>query len=162
MWYDIFFDKNSVFQWASIAAIVSFLAFVVTLLSLLVTWVQGKKNRKSTTLVNLRLEELKDLRKEGASIISLIDKILNERAKEKEILKTDPIINELDTSFNKLYSYLYRHTIHAVKLDLKITQCKMQLLSLKESHSLIDMRFDLEEAIKEYSRIEYEEIESYL
>lgn len=72
MWYSIFFDKSGVFQWAGVAAIVSFLAFVSTVISLVVTWIQGKKTRKSTTLVNLRIQELKEIREEGAALISTI------------------------------------------------------------------------------------------
>ncbi|HFK1752601.1 TPA: hypothetical protein ACGXP3_002976 [Bacillus cereus] len=165
MWYSIFFDKSGVFQWAGVAAIVSFLAFVSTVISLVVTWIQGKKTRKSTTLVNLRIQELKEIREEGAALISTIRVFLNERnvrinPDNKVILETDPIVNKLDAHFNKLYSKLYRQTLHGGDLSIQISTNQILLYMLKETDQLVEIQINISQALDTYSRVEYMEIEN--
>ncbi|MBJ8078784.1 hypothetical protein JDS92_26035 [Bacillus cereus group sp. N12] len=167
MWHDIFFDKTGVFQWASIAAIASLLAFISSLVSLAVTSMQAKKNRKSTTLVNLRLQELKDLREEGAALLSLINAFLNKRnvklnPNNKMISKTDPLINKLDMHLNKLSSKLYLHTSQSLNLASEIALNQLLVFNLKDINELVEIKINIDEALDTYSRTEYEEIEKNL
>ncbi|PEK39293.1 hypothetical protein CN586_28875 [Bacillus toyonensis] len=171
MWHDIFFDKNGVFQWASIAAMVSFLAFVSSLISIGVTSMQGKKNRRSTTLVTLRIQELKDLREQGVATILLIRSYLNEKnvrlnPSNANILKTDPIINELSIHLSKLYSKVYRYTFdgseHGSELLITIGLNQLVLLNLNTTQQLVEIDIKLYDALDTYSGVEYQEIKKML
>ncbi|WP_068676054.1 hypothetical protein [Oceanobacillus sp. Castelsardo] len=166
MWHNIFFDQNHHFQWASIAAIISFLALCTTSVSVFLTYRQGKKNRKSTTLVNLRIEELKELREEAASLKLVINTFLNKRELElpvcETIKKTDPILNELHDQLNKMSSKLYRETYHAIELGNCISLYQMKLMDTEKVGLLTDLLVDVDEAIRKYSKIEYEEIEKQI
>ncbi|UBR28722.1 hypothetical protein LCG60_19080 [Bacillus sp. SD-4] len=165
MWHDIFFDKNGVFQWASIAAIVSGLALLSTIISIVLTQYQAKKNRKSSTLVSLRIEELKDVRKESGVVISTA-RAFAEKYKFEEVNiddlekhRNDPKVNEYSKQLSVLFSILYRNTPHAEKFIEKIEELDLELLKLKTVYELADWAQEFEFAVKEYSRIEYEEIE---
>ncbi|MDR4442203.1 hypothetical protein [Bacillus cereus] len=165
MWHEIFFDKNGVFQWASIAAIVSGVALVSTIISIILTQYQAKKNRKSSTLVSLRIEELKDVRKESGLAISTARAFVEEY-KYNEIhiadlnsFRDDPKLKEYIKQLSVLFSILYRNTPHTEKFIEKIEELDMKLLQLKSVFELGDWSQEFEFAVKEYSRIEYEEIE---
>ncbi|MED0990287.1 hypothetical protein [Bacillus nitratireducens] len=165
MWHDIFFDKNGVFQWASIAAIVSGLALVSTIISIILTQYQAKKNRKSSTLVSLRIEELKDVRKESGLAISTARAFVEEY-KYSEIhiadlnsFRDDRKLKEYIKQLSVLFSILYRNTPHTEKFIEKIEELDMELLKLRTVNELADWAQEFEFAVKEYSRIEYEEIE---
>lgn len=171
MWHDIFFDKNGVFQWASIAAIVSFLAFLSSIISIGVTSMQGKKNRRSTTLVTLRIQELKDLREQGAATILLIRSYVEEKnvrlnPSNANILNTDPIIHELSMHLNKLYSKVYRYTFdgseHGSKLLTIIALKQLMLLNIDNIKQLGEIEITLYKALDEYSAAEYHEIQKML
>ncbi|MED3355619.1 hypothetical protein [Bacillus thuringiensis] len=171
MWHDIFFDKNGVFQWASIAAIVSFLAFVSSLISIGVTSMQGKKNRRSTTLVTLRIQDLKDLREQAVATILLIRSYVEEKdvksnPSNENILNTDPIIRELNMHLNKLFSKVYRYTFdgsgHGSKLMTIIATNQIMLLNLDNIKQLVDIEIQLYKALDEYSAAEYQEIQKML
>ncbi|MGR5987195.1 hypothetical protein ACT7CT_09115 [Bacillus sanguinis] len=143
-----------------------FLTFVSTLTSLAVTWVQGTKNRKSTTLVNLRIQELKEIREEGGTLISLIKNFMNEKKMrmnaDSGILNIDPIINQLDMQLNRISSKLYRHTSQNLELQVKISYNQLLVLNLNHTDQLIEIQINIEQALGEYSRIEYAEIEQSL
>ncbi|MCU4812780.1 hypothetical protein OCF19_21855 [Bacillus cereus] len=169
--YSIFFDQNNNFQWTSIAAIASFLAFFSSLIAIVVTSIQGKKNRKSTTIVNLRIQELKDLREQGAALVLLIRDYINERKVisnpgNTTIINTDPIINELDRKLSKLYSKVYRYTFegsaHGSELLTNIYMYKFLLFNLNSLQQLAEIEIKLHSAIEKYSRDEYKEINKIL
>ena len=163
---NIFFDVEKNFQWASIAAIVSSLALCSTVASIIFTNRQAKQNRKSATLVKIRLEELKDLREEVVSSISLINAFIadkNTKVKgNKPILKSDSIIAELNASFNKTKSILYRRTKHAGDFSVKISTCQLKLMMLEDTLGLTGIGIELNQAIDEYSVIEWNEVEKYI
>lgn len=167
MWYDVFFDTDGVFQWASIAAIVSFIALCSTIVSIVLTHRQSAKNRKSSTLVNLRIEELKDLREEASKLISLINKFLKERSTINgsgvtAISNRDPLIKKMDEHFDKIYAKLYRETNHGTTLSLVIATNKARLLTLTSTQILVDISIELDKSFKAYSKIEYANIEKYI
>lgn len=163
VWY--FFDENGVFQWASIAAIVSGLALVSTIISIIFTQYQAKKNRKSSTLVSLRIEELKDVRKESGLAISTARAfVLKYKFEEIHIddlnkFRDDPKLKEYSKQLSVLFSILYRNAPHTEKFIEKMEELDMELLQLKSVYELGDWCQEFEFAVKEYSRIEYEEIE---
>lgn len=160
---NILFDVNGNFQWAGVATIVSFLTFCSTLVSLIFTHKQAKQNRKSTTLVNLRLEELKELKELAITSISLIDSfILDKNAGvrgNKPMSNSDPIISKLNTNFIKLQSILYRSTEHGYKLSSVISACQLKLMMLEDTMGLTDIRIRLDQAIEDYLVTEWNEIE---
>lgn len=165
MLYNIFFDQNSNFQWAAIAAFVSFAAIILNGISLKVTSNQAKKSRKSSTLVSLRIEELKDVRRESGVVIStaraFVEKYKFEKVNIDDLEKhrNDPKLNEYSKQLSVLFSILYRNTPHAEKFIEKIEELDMELLQLKTVYELADWAQEFEFAVKDYSRIEYEEIE---
>ncbi|WP_312753737.1 hypothetical protein [Rummeliibacillus suwonensis] len=160
---NILFDVNGNFQWASVAAIISFLTFCSTLVSLIFTHKQAKQNRKSTTLVKLRLEELKELKELAVTSISLIDSFIHDKNAgvrgNKPMSNSDPIISELNTNFIKLQSILHRRTEHGSELSIAISTCQLKLMMLEDTMGLTDIGIILDQAIEDYWVKEWNEIE---
>lgn len=161
----IFFDQNNNFQWAAIATFVSLGAIFLNGFSLWITSNQAKQNRKSSTLVSLRIEELKDVRKQSGLAISTARAfVLKYNFEEINIddlnkFRDDHKLKEYSKQLSELFSILYRNTPHAEKFIEKIEELDMELLKLKSVYELGDWSQEFEFAVKEYSRIEYEEIE---
>lgn len=63
MWDNFLFDSEGVFQWASIAAIVSALALITSIINIYVSISQGKKNRAVNSIVSTKIEFLKTTNK---------------------------------------------------------------------------------------------------
>ncbi|MYL56348.1 hypothetical protein GLW20_02385 [Virgibacillus halodenitrificans] len=158
MWYDIFFDQNNNFQWASIAAIVSFFALCSTTISIFITQSQAKKHRKSSTLISLRIEELKEVRKEVSTIMSTVGNLrsVTEKSQYEEIIK---IYVEHQ---NILFSILYRDNQHTEEFIEKIYQRDSEVLKLENKYDIGDWVQEFEFAAKKYSKIEYKEIEKHI
>lgn len=160
---NILFDTNGNFQWAGVAAIVSFLAFCSTIVSMIFTQHQAKKNRKSSTLVRIRLEELKELREEVISSISLIDAFIEEKNSDvsgnKNILPTDSINVKLSEKLSKIQSILYRRTLHGASFQVEVSACQIKLNMVEDTLGLVEIKIELDQAINKYSVIEWNEIE---
>lgn len=163
MWHDIFFDQNSNFQWSSIAAFISFLAFCTSIVSIRMTKNQGTKNRKSSTLAILRIEELKEVRLKTAEINTLIRSLIEEGEKFKGTNQIGTETkNEIRSRIDVIISLLYRTTPHGEKF---LEQLRLHHNGLKSGLSLFmmgELASDFETNAKIYSEIEYQEIEKYI
>ncbi|GEL05487.1 hypothetical protein [Rummeliibacillus stabekisii] len=162
-----FFDQNNNFQWASIAAIISFLALCSTSISIYLTNVQGKKNRKSNTLINLRIEEFKELKMESNDLVSIINNYINDRNFRnvigvKSISPEDPIKKELSLHFNKIEGKLYRKDLYQGDFSIAISTCLIKLLHLTNTQELTDIMVIFMQAQKEYFQREYNDIDNKL
>ncbi|PGK77781.1 hypothetical protein [Bacillus thuringiensis] len=161
----IFFDQNNNFQWAAIATFVSLGAIFLNGISLWVTSNQAKQNRKSSTLVSLRIEELKDMRKESVLVISAARAFVEQHVFSEIHIddlmkhKNDAKLREYVKQFSGLLSILYRNTSHAEKFLDKVDELDRELLKIKTVYELGDWAQEFEFAVKEYSKIEYKEIE---
>lgn len=162
-----FFDQNNNFQWASIAAIISFLALCSTSISIYLTNVQGKKNRKSNTLINLRIEEFKELKMESNDLLSIINNYINDRNFRnvigvKSISPEDPIKKELSLHFNKIKGKLYREDLYQGDFSIAISTCLIKLLHITNTEELTDIMLIFMQAQKEYFQREYNDIDNKL
>lgn len=162
---EIFFDNLNNFQWSSIAAIASILALVTSILSIYVTKIENNKNRKSTTHVKLRIEELKEIREIAMELDSKINSYINQRSKEigvKSVSTTDTIVIILDSYLNKLQAMLYRESKHVSDFSIVISLNQLRLLNPKNTIQLTEISISMKKAINEYSRQELLEIEKHI
>lgn len=67
-----------------------------------------------------------------------------------------------DHQLNKMSSKLYRETYHAIELGNCISLYQMKLMDTEKVGLLTDLLVDVDEAIRKYSKIEYEEIEKQI
>lgn len=163
---EIFFDQNNTFQWVSIAAITSVCAFISTAISIYLTQRQGNRNRKSTTLVHLRIDDLKEIRAEAISAISMvrgyIKKEQNQQQNTEIIIPTDPISIKLDTHLTMVQSKLYRESPQSRDISMAISMIQLRILKPFEKKELVHVQLQLQKAIDVYSKAEYNDIENYL
>ncbi|PAF21400.1 hypothetical protein CHH49_10900 [Terribacillus saccharophilus] len=157
---EIFLD--STFQWAGVAAIISFLAACLNGISIYIHHLQGIKNRKTSTLLSLRIEDLKEVRKESIICLSIIKGYLKYDHQPKELTKDDSIVREIIDHLASLESKLYLHSIHSSSFSTLINTCQIKLLMIKTTEELTEVLIDLQTALQEYSESEYKEIESML
>ncbi|RKL64941.1 hypothetical protein CR203_23610 [Salipaludibacillus neizhouensis] len=72
--YNIFFDDNGNFVWASIAA---FVALIAALVSLYNVYKTNKSNFKSNIVSKSRIEWIQEVRKQSVAFISSFYKLIN-------------------------------------------------------------------------------------
>lgn len=136
MYEKIFFDSTEHFQWASVAAVLSFLTFISSVVSIFLTNKQAKANREANTLVKKRLDELNRLRDEITTatlqINSYISKNNNKKIKNKFVQKTDDFISSLELQFGKVTTLLYKEEQHVADLIVAMSTNQIQLINLNK------------------------------
>ena len=174
MYEKIFLDSTDHFQWASIAAIISFLTFISSVVSIFLSNKQAKANREANTLVKERLDELNRLRDEITNatlqINSYVSKNNNKKNKNRFVQKNDEFISSLNLQFNKVRPLLYKKEQHVINLLANVSGSQIQLISLDklrrdsklEVNKLIAILTDIlirtDLALNEYTNKEQEKI----
>lgn len=161
----LLWDSENNFEWASIAAIVSIFTLILSVYSIRVTQNQGNKNRKSTTLAQLRVEQLKEVRKNVSGLINSLHQLdyLVSIMKQRGSSVNEAMIPERFIFHkNELFALLYQDNEHTKSLIKELSEFENKLIKNKEFMEipLLIQKFD--DATKEYSRTEYKEIEKYI
>lgn len=153
MYEKFFLDSTEHFQWASIAAIISFLTFISSVVSIFLSNKQAKANREANTLVKERLDELNRLRNEitiATSEISLYISKNNNNVKNGLVKRNDNIINSLQLQFAKIIPLLYKKEKHVYNLSGLLNTNRLQLITLNKVKNANNLEIDkLKDALTE-------------
>lgn len=160
---EIFYDNLNNFQWSSIAAIASLLSLCTSGISVYINVKQSNKNRKSTTLVKLHIEQLEKVRDIAMKIDSKINSYINKKNNigrgVKNIAKNDSIKTDLDNMLNELLAMLYQDTKHANEFRTICSLKQLWLMDLNNTATLTEINLTLKLALDKYTKCEHKKIE---
>ncbi|AEB29599.1 hypothetical protein CAR_c09060 [Carnobacterium sp. 17-4] len=158
----IFFDNLGNFQWASIAAMISSLAFVTSLISISITIKQGEKNRKTSSLAALRIDELKEVRKNVSEIVNSLHNLqyMEDFANKRQNMVKIP--EKFTIHKNEIYALLYREEKHSKEFIQALILFEGNIINTENMLELPNLLDDFDAAAKDYSKKEYKEIENYI
>lgn len=159
---EMFFDNLGNFQWVSIAAMISSLALLTSLISIYITIKQGEKNRKTSSLAALRIDELKEVRENVSEIVNSLHNLqyMEDFANKKQNMVKIP--EKFTIHKNKIYALLYREEKHSKEFIQELSLFEKKIITTEHMLGLPNLLDDFDAAAKDYSKKEYIEIENYI
>lgn len=156
MWYSIFLDKDGIFMWSSVAAIMSFVVFSFQIFQLFYQRSQIKKLKKFDVMIEFRISDLRKLKEYIISYDDFISlEVLNPEGANYESKESiNMLINVNNPKYNDLSQALVNYNL--LLQDKKDVKRRDKIAEvIKRSNNLIDV-------YKLYEEEEIKAIEKYI